>query len=244
MSKNKVIRTFKFENEDFTLVSPSVMVLREAKYKYSRTFTEALNNGFYTRKRLEGVLSSGENNILKAHTEKRTELLKAFAETQQALDSATDPSEIEYQAGLLSLFRDQMVQEDISINTIFSITAEQMAEDDRIAFLTFHMTRKADGSPVWASTEEFMEDTRFSFVEVCKYQVICWEFNLNPDWEEKLPENIAIKKAEKLRSDALKDEEVSKAVAPEKKEKKTTTKKPRKSKKVEDKQEETSVEAR
>jgi len=49
--------------------------------------------------------------------------------------------------------------------------------------------------------EEYYNDDRLSFIETCKYQVLCWDNNIDADWEKSLPEAQAFARAEQIRKE-------------------------------------------
>jgi hypothetical protein len=107
-----------------------------------------------------------------------------------------------------------------------------MAEDERNSYLVYAMVRDADGNKLADSYDDFLEDVTFEFFDRCKYYLLCYEYNLSPNWEEELPEAKALIKVEELRSAAKekqkeleKELETDKKKPPTRKTKKTTTKK-------------------
>jgi hypothetical protein len=199
--KDRIVRAFEVENLKLQLIEPTVSSIREAKYNYSKKFTEYLKQGFYTRRKLESLLDTENSGYVKNHLERREELLKAISEVNKLIESEKDPEKLEALAGIMSLYRNYLLQEDTSMNSIFSNTVETMAEEDRLNYLTTTMIKKEDGIFLWNSLEDLLQESNYGLVESCKYQVSCWEYNLDPAWEDSLPESIAILRAKKLRED-------------------------------------------
>lgn len=225
--QRKVLSEFTYENKKFKLVQPTVKIMKEAKHRHTKVFTNCLKEGFYTKRKLEAQLSDGDFDVIQDHLTRRGEILKLFTETQSQLDLSEDPAEIDYLAELLSLYRSSLVQEDNSMNVVYSNTADQMSEDERLNFLMYSLIKNEDLSNVWDSYSDFEEDPDFDFTEQCRYQLMCWEYSLNPNWEENLPETEAKKKANVIREKQLKESEEDNAVGENKKEspKKTVNKK-------------------
>lgn len=221
--KDGIIESFTVEDLELVLVKPTVHILREAKFVYNKAFTSALKEGFSTKKKLEEQLKQGEVNIIDLHITRRTEILNLYVETNTLLASSTDPDLIEYYAGLLSFYRDSLVREDTEMTNLFATTADQYAEDSRIEYLTFSLIRMSDRTQIWKTKEEYAEDTRINLVEACKYHVICWEYSLDPNWQETLPETKALEKVLEMRTELHKQEE-SEAKSLELKEVETTEK--------------------
>ena len=204
---DRVIRSFELSDLKLQLIEPTVSSIREAKYIYSKRFTEYLKQGFYTRRKLESLLDNENSGYVKNHLDRRQELLKTISELDSMMETEQNPEKLEALAGMMSLYRNYLLQEDTSMNSIFSNTVETMAEEDRLNFLTTTMIKDNNGNFLWNSMEDLLQENNYSLVETCKYQVSCWEYNIDPAWEESLPESIAILKAKKLREDLKTKEE-------------------------------------
>ena len=102
-----------------------------------------------------------------------------------------------------------------------------MAEEERNSYLVYAMTRDSSGNRLASSYEEFLEQFSFEFFDRCKYYLLCWEFNLDPSWEEELPEAKALLKAQELRRLELqkKEEEKAKKEAAKKEKEESSAKK-------------------
>lgn len=226
-NSNNVIREFEFNGKKFKVLKPTAYILREAKYRYTKVFTESIRSGYFTKKKMDMVLKETHYNVIQEHVNKRAEILQTYAETQEALNKTSKPEEIEYLAELLTIYRQSLVQEDMSMNNIYSNTAEQLSEDERINYLTANMVVELDGTKVWESDEAYFSDSNYEFVEFCKYQIICWEYQLDPNWKDGLPEELARKRATDIR--LLEEESKKEIKAPLKKESKKKIKaKPKK----------------
>lgn len=222
-NKNSLIK-FKFGEKEYTITSPTSKILRESRFKSSKVFTEAIREGFYTRRKLE-ILFKEENteiSILTAHAQKKEELFKLIADVTKEAEEETDANRLDYLATLLKFYREALIQEDLSLNNLFNNTAEQMAEEERINFLTYSLIREESGAKLWESYDAFLDDSQFELVEHCKYQVLCWDMRLDPNWEKELPEAKYTKKAEDIRKEeenkksmALSKEEVIKPTEPD-----------------------------
>lgn len=195
----KIINEFEFESLKYKVVEPTANILREAKYKYTKAFTDAIKQGFYTKKKLELILKEDHADIINAHVSKRAELIKLMSDTQKAIDVSEDPDQVAYFAELMKIYRETLINEDVSMNVLFQSTAETLAEDERVNFLIYSLIRSDSGEMLWNSYEDFLNDGRYYLIEACKYQILCWDYKLDPNWEAKLPEASAIKKVDQLR---------------------------------------------
>jgi hypothetical protein len=243
MGKEKTLKIFKFEDKNYIILSPSVSVIREARYRYSKAFTSAIKEGLYSRKKLEALLRHQNAEVLEDHFNRRADLLKSYAESRQYFEeekSKNNPEQMEAFLGLMRSAKESLIQEDLSMNNLFANTAEQLAEEDRINFLTYSLIRYEENyTKIWESFDEFLEDPQFELVEHCKYQVMCWDFKLDPEISNKNLEKDLEDMISKVREGNLKKEEVlvpQKDVEKEEKveveEKELVVKKPRRKKKV------------
>lgn len=214
--EKKIVKTFQFEDKEYVICSPTASIVREAKFRYSKAFTDALKSGLYTRKKLESILEDQEPEVLKKHTEKRASLMKQYYDVEREASDSVNTEYLEIQLGLLKLIRDRLIGEDISINNLFSNAAEQAAEDARVNFLTFSLVKykgtDVETVDIWRDFEDFMEDPQFELVEHCKYQVFCWDFKIDLNFEENESEKKIREKVDELKK---KQQEVEDAKAKE-----------------------------
>ena len=222
--ENKEPVKFKLEDKEYIIAKPSVSVLREAKFKYNKAFTNAIASGFYTRKNLELILKSKEVNIIEDYNKRRDDLFKDALQVQLKISKSDDPNELDQLGMDLQYIRQAMVADNSYMDNLFSNCAEQIADDERLDYLTFKLVRNSDNTPIWNSIEEFLEDDRFEFVEHCKFQVICWTYKINPEDNEKEPSQEAFDKADKIRQKKLEEQELEKEKTTKDKETKKTVK--------------------
>jgi hypothetical protein len=199
VNNKNIAKTFKVEDKEYIILEPSLNILREAKFRYSKSYTDAVKGGLYTRKKLETLLREEQSDVINDHISRRSELLKNLTDTQDLLNASTSPDQTLYLAELVRVCRESLLQEDMSMNNLFASTAEQLADEDRINYLTFSLVKLGDGKDLWNTFEEFMNDNRFNLIDTCKYNIYCWDFKVDPQWRNSLPEEIAIKKVELLK---------------------------------------------
>jgi hypothetical protein len=211
------VTKFEFEDKEYIIVKPSVNVVREAKFRYSKAFTSALKQGLYTRKKLESLLRTGDQDILKEHYETREENIRKALEIQLQISQESDPDKLEKLGFELQYLRRAMIQEDVYIDRLFSNTADQIAEEERMDYITSQVVCNKDGSRVWDSFSSMLEEERFEFIEHCKYQVMCWNYGLSTKDEVKEPEQEAFDKAKGIRESSIVTEVESENVEPKKK---------------------------
>lgn len=215
ITDKSIIRSFTYNDTKFKLVKPSAKTTRQVKLAYTRAWTSAYNEGILLRAELEKQLKDRNESFIIEYETNRSNLLSTIAELQEKLssDDSYTPEELETMAAMLSLSRSELLARDQIINNLLSNTAEQIADDERVLNLTQGMVYKDTNSPLWSTLDDLLEEEDYDLVEHCKYQVICYEYNLDPEWNTKLPEVIAFEKAGKLkqeREDTKEAEEVIK----------------------------------
>jgi hypothetical protein len=213
MEQVKVLKEFKIRDKDYIIVSPTLNITRESKYKYAKSFTDFLKQGFLTKKKMESVLAENNKSVYDDYITRRSELMQSMVELEDLIEKGETPEDLEYIANMLTTYRNLLLQEDMSMTSIFSNTADQLAEDERINFLVYSLVLNKDKNKLWKSEEEFQKETDAELVEACRYQVMCLDYNLKSDWDKDLPEGKASRKATELRSKKQQEElDVLKAV--------------------------------
>lgn len=211
--KAKQPKTFKFEEVEYTILPQSAKASAEARFAYSIAFTKALKAGLLIRKHLELELKKVSDQIFTDYSNRKAELITNMGQTEATLKASNNPEEIELLAQMLILYRAQLFEEDRQMNELFANTADQVAEEDRILHLVAALIADSNKKRLWNSVDELLADTRSNFIELCKYYITCLEYNLDPDWQKKLPEMEAQSRLEEIR---LKEKEAAEvAVAAE-----------------------------
>lgn len=205
--KPKIIRSFVADDKTYHIVEPNLNIVRESKYRFSKKFTDSIKEGFYTKKKLESVLKEGHADLIDSHIEKRSKLLTDMAETQKQISESQDPIKLRFLAELMRIYREAIFQEDLSMKSLFDSTADVMADEERINYLTFSLTRDDELNPLWDSYEDYLSDNNYPFVEACRYELMCWEYKIDPNWQETLPETAAMHKAQSIIEDLQAEED-------------------------------------
>jgi hypothetical protein len=197
--KQKVTnREFEFEGSKYIIEFPTLSTVREAKYRYAKAFTEALKHGFMTRKKMESMLFQEGDELTQEYLTRRNEIIKLMTEVEEEIQKADKVDTLEYLANLMSIYRNALLREDNSMSSFFANTADQLAEDDKVNFLVCNLVKTKEGKKVWDTEELLLREINSDFIETCKYQVMCLDYNLKPNWEEELPESRAREKAQGL----------------------------------------------
>lgn len=224
-SNLKEISTFEFQGKKYTLVEPSAAMVREAKRRRGIKFVEAIKDGMFTKKQLQDTLMERSPDFFSEFNQARTNVLNDIAETEELLKELEDPEQLESMSHILVIYRAQLVEQEQMLRELYDSTAEESADNEKNSYLVYSMLRDEKGDAVAESFDDFLENVTFEFFDACKYRLLCWEHNLDPNWQEKLPEAEAMLKAQTKRVEARKQrEEEEKKAEKEEKAKKTTAK--------------------
>ena len=228
--KLKEISTFTFKEKVYKLVEPSAAMVKEAKRRRSIKFVEGIKEGLFTKKQLQDVLMERSPDFFIDFNQNRQEILQNISETEELLGEVEDPEQLESLSHILVIYRAQLVEQEQILRELFESTAEESADNERNSYLVFCMLRTESGDSMGDDFSDFLENISFEFFDRCKYYLLCWEHNLDPNWEEALPEAKAMLRAHTMRAEELKkaEEEQAKKES-EKSSKKATSKKATKS---------------
>jgi hypothetical protein len=213
IKKSKTIREFDHNDKKYILTEYTAKVVKDAKFAYSKRFTECVREKIFTRRGLEKQLTADDPSFFDDYRHRREELIKNIADTEDVLQNVEDPDELSLLSQMLLIYRADLFQQDKLVNDLFANTADQIAEEERIIYVMLGCIKNNDGTSVWESYEELMSDNDPEFLEVCKYQVMCSEYDLDPDWQEKLPEIEIQDKIDTLRKKQEKEQEAQEQTA-------------------------------
>lgn len=228
----KEISTFTFNDKTYKLVEPSAAMVKEAKRRRSIKFVEAIREGLFTKKQLQDILMEKSPDFFVDFNQTRQEILKNISETEDLLSDIEQPEQLESLSHVLIIYRAQLVEQEQILRELFESTAEEAADGERNSYLVFSMLRDENDNSMGDDYSEFLENVSFEFFDRCKYFLLCWEHNLDPSWEEKLPEAKAMLRANTLREEAVKRQEQEKQKAKSPDDKKVTKNKPTEKKKT------------
>lgn len=194
------IKEVEFNGVKYCLIKPSLGVVRESKIKYNKSFTDALKQGFQTRKKIELLLRDDKDvDIITDYQTRTSELQQAYKDTLEKAALSIDPDELELYASLLFMYKESATREDNSISALFSVSADQFAEDERVSFLVYSLTRKED-KPVWVKFDDFLLEEDLDLVETLKYTFLAWERKIEDmDFSNKTEREI-LERADQLRA--------------------------------------------
>jgi len=219
----KEITKFEYEEKKYSLVEPSAAVVREAKRRRGIKFVEAVKLDMFTKKQLQDLLTERSPEFFIDFNVTRNDVLKNIGETEDLLDTIEDPEQLESLSHILIIYRAQLVEQEQMLREMFESTIEASADAEKNSYLVYAMLRDEEGNAVSESYEGFLEEVSFEFFDSCKYRLLCWEHNLDPSWQEALPEAKAVIRAQNIR---LEEEKKKKKVKEEKEKEKEKKKTP------------------
>lgn len=185
----------KFEVEgvgEFTITLPSAENIRQGDWKYSKTYNEALLAGITTTGEMLDILR--RRNIIGDKYDERGEELKVnIGEKIVSMETETDKDKRRALAIEVSDIRQDLFSHNQLVNGPLANTCEQMSEDARLDFIASCIVRKADGSAVWNSYDEYLAEENRAFSLRARFEVLLYMQGLDPDFLEKVPENLVIR---------------------------------------------------
>ena len=208
-TKRKKIREFEHEGSKYHLYAPNAKNIKDSKFAYSKAFTGCLRQDLFTRKQLEDQLKKENEKFFEQYNSRRAELIENIRETEQNMSTVEEPESLSIMAQMMLLYRAQLFEEDRMMNELFGNSADQIAEEERIINLVIGTVTDSKDVPCWSSYDEVMEEADTKLLEACKYQVMCAEYDLDPDWQDKLPEVVAQDRIQEMK-DKREEEEAKK----------------------------------
>lgn len=243
-------REFVFEDGDnittYFIADPSGAEIRKADWHYAKVFNEALADGLPTEAQMLDILT--QRGLLSEEYTKQLEKVKLdLAAALFRLENSSAETTDEEQEDLaleVSRLRDELLRLNHKINGPLGNTCENLATDARNEYMTSRIVEKKDGSKLWETFDDYLNEENNALVLKCRFEVMAWLNGLDSDFLEKMPEQVALQRlGEKRLQETLdaarkKLQEASDEDAEEKpeeerpEEKKPRTRKPRAKKKV------------
>jgi hypothetical protein len=185
----------KFEVEglgEFVITLPTAEEIRQGDWKYSKTYNEALLAGITTQGEMLDILKR-RNIIGEKYDERGEELKVRIGEKIVEMETETDKDKRRQLAIEVSDIRQELFSHNQLVNGPLANTCEQMSEDARLDYITSCIVKKADGTPVWSSYEEYSKEENRAFSMRARFEVLLYMQGLDPDFLEKVPENLVIR---------------------------------------------------
>jgi hypothetical protein len=178
---------FSYGGKDYITISPTARELTDAKAAYTMAFRKSIEAGAYLRKAFDQVLE--DQGLWSAEkTKKISSLQFLLAKLERKLNSKIKLSEAKDVAKQLTKARNDLRELVYERTALDDRTSEGQAEQARLEYLCSvctldQITRK----PVFASVLD-MNDSDPDLVSVCLDKVAALVYEVDPDFESKLPE--------------------------------------------------------
>lgn len=210
-TEKNIIRKFKVEDQEYTLIKPNARISREAKLAYTKAWTQAIKEGFFLKEDLKKLLRDKNNSFVDENEAQQDELRNKIVELQEILDNSKNltADEMENAATLLASYRAALIETDKILNEILSNTAESIAEEEKFLVLIAGCTLNSQGNKVWDSLESLLDEKDVDLVANAKFEMLCVEYQIEPDWQKNLPEYKAIEEIKNKREEEAKSVEKS-----------------------------------
>ena len=188
-------KQFKFEDEDFAVILPSLAVRDEATKVYNKTFSQAINSGAIIRERLDDVLREqglwNDQKQMKYQTLRR-EVLDMELKLKRGGMRLQDGKRM---ALTIKEKRDEMVNMLLSRNNLDSHTAEGQADNMRFnylvsACLVYDKTNK----PYFKNLEDYLNKATEPIAIEAAKQLYSLLYQSDESIQEGLTENKFLKR--------------------------------------------------
>ncbi len=189
-------RSFEWMVDENTTVKyylgiPTSDQIRKADWHYSKIYNKALVEGVATEAEMMDILRQ-RKIYSPEYLEKLENLQIEIALKINELSLIEDEREKSDLAMVVRELRDKLYQWNQRITGPLSNTCERMAEDAKMEYLTSVAVQMEDGTPVWETYDEFVEEPQQKFSIKCRFEVLLWMQGLEPDFLDKTPENVAL----------------------------------------------------
>lgn len=188
-------REFEFETDDgivkYYLGMPTSEQIRKADWHYSKIYNKALVEGVATEAEMMDILKT--RNIYGPDYIKELETLQVtIALKLNEMEKAEDELPKTALAMEVKELRNKLFQWNQRITGPLSNTCERMAEDARTEYLTSAVVQHEDGSLVWPTYDDFVNEPDSRLLVKSRFEVILWTQGLDADIL-KTPEDAVIR---------------------------------------------------
>lgn len=196
MSKEKLVFTTKDQDGnslELAVKKPTPKINTEAQKHYNRKFRESIDSGALIRPKAQRVLK--EQGLWDDEKEKElNETAKTLREDLTKFDKIEDIAEKTETAKKIHLGREKLSELSIERNELDSVTAEYQAEYEKLNFLVAVCTvYNTNGNPYFKNLEDYYERAGEQSVLDAVSNFLYFANNIEPDFEDKYPENVFAK---------------------------------------------------
>jgi len=176
----------------YYIVPPGASDLRSADYEYSKVYTRCLVEGITTASEMTDILM--RRGIIGSEFEQRAgELSEILREKIKALETAKDMMDKQVLAVEVAEARDELFRWNQRLNAPLSNTCEHLADDSRLEYITSRVIRKEDGSYVWETFNDYLDEKSQGLAQKARFEVMLYLQGLDSDFLDKTPEAVALK---------------------------------------------------
>ncbi len=216
-------------NKNYYINTPAAEDIRGADWQYSKTFTKTLMEGIPTSAEMNDILL--RRGIIGPEFEQRAEeLTRGLAEKINNLDIATEMDNKRDISLEVAVAREELFRWNQRLNGPMSNTCEQMADDQRLEYLTACMIEKEEGERVWEDYDAYLKEKNQALPLKARFEVMLYLQGLDSNFLEQTPEAVAMREVEQELLDQA-EEAIKAAQAIAAEEKKQTEEPVKKSKK-------------
>tara|TARA_B100000809_G_scaffold184516_1_gene182547 strand:+ start:389 stop:1441 length:1053 start_codon:yes stop_codon:yes gene_type:complete len=192
-SKNKRI---KIESEDLNgkkkivyIKIPDTRINKEAQLAYNQAFRDALQSGAVLRQKLSNVLE--EQGVWDDEKEKQyKDVMSSISDGEKELkQGGITLSEARETALSMRKKRGEFRNLISERSSMDGNTAEGQADNERFSFLVYRCLLQDNGSPLFATKEEYEENANEPYVVDAAGELAQKLYGLDPDYETNLPES-------------------------------------------------------
>ncbi len=183
------------DNQNYYINTPTAEDIRGADWQYSKTFTKSLMEGIPTSAEMNDILL--RRGIIGTEFEQRAEeLTRDLADKINALNIA-DKTEGKRDLSLeVAMAREELFKWNQRLNGPMSNTCEQMADDQRLEYLTSCMIEKENGNRVWEDYDAYLKEKNQALPLKSRFEVMLYLQGLDSNFLEQTPEALAMKEVE------------------------------------------------
>jgi len=195
MAKNKKNR-IKIESEDLDgkkkivyIKIPDTRINKEAQLAYNQAFRDALQSGAVLRQKLSNVLE--EQGVWDDEKEKQyKDVMNSISDGEKELkQGGITLSEARETALGMRRKRGEFRNLISERSSMDGNTAEGQADNERFSFLVYRCLLQDNGSPLFATKEEYEENANEPYVVDAAGELAQKLYGLDPDYESNLPES-------------------------------------------------------
>ena len=190
----------KIEDKVYVVKKPSQKEINSAKKFSSIKFREYVQDGMILRDELDRVLQDRNywTEEKKKELKQVTEKIEANIEELKKKLSKEKKKEVAIQTKYLRVAFNILSSQQ---NEVFKHTVESRVDDDYFDFLVSERVFTESGEKVYASFDEYQERSTETLAIKAANKLAEMVYGLDPDWQEKLPENEILKELDLLDED-------------------------------------------